>query len=138
MRKYVHEVLAEVAKKRSKADKIATLRELSSPALLDVLRATYDDRVVWLIPTDSPPPYTANVVGSIPTDLHKEHMKFKYLVKGPGDGVNPVKRESIFIGMLEGIHPKDATLMINVVSKKPIVGVTKAIVKEAFPNMLPA
>ena len=47
-----------------------------------------------------------------------------------------VKREKIFIGLIEGIHPEDAQLVINMVNKTPIEGISKNVVKEAFPGLL--
>lgn len=137
MKKLIHEVLEEAQKKRAKKDKIEILKANNSGALQDILRGTYDDRIVWLLPQGAPPPYTPNRPESTPSNLLRECVKFKYLVKGPGDDVNPVKRESIFIGILEAIDPKDAVLLLDMINKKPIKGITKEVVKEAFPNLLP-
>lgn len=138
MKKLVHEVLAEVAKAKSKADKKQILLDNNSGALQDVLRGTYDDRVVWLLPKGSPPPYEANRPESVPSNFLKECRLLAYLVKGTGydDMIQP-KREKIFIGILESIHPKDATMLLDVINKRPIKGVTKTLVKETFPDLLP-
>jgi hypothetical protein len=39
--------------------------------------------------------------------------------------------------MLEGINPKDAELVIAMINKETPNGLTKAIVNEAFPGLLP-
>ena len=45
----------------------------------------------------------------------------------------------LFIEMLESIHPEDAKILLNMVVKQPPVkGITKAVVKQAFPDLLPA
>lgn len=137
-KKLVSEVIAEASKKTRKADKIQYLREHNSGALQDVLRGTYDDRIVWLLPQGKPPPYKPNRPESVPSNLLKETAKLKYLVKGAGyDNMIPVKRERIFITLLEAIHPDDALLLIDMINKRPLKGITKANVKEAFPNLLP-
>tara|TARA_B110000444_G_C18573732_1_gene470639 strand:- start:522 stop:686 length:165 start_codon:yes stop_codon:yes gene_type:complete len=46
------------------------------------------------------------------------------------------KREKIFLSILEGVHPKDAEIVINMVNKKPIEGISKPIVEEAFPGLI--
>ena len=46
------------------------------------------------------------------------------------------KREKLFLALLEGIHPDDAEIVIDMVSKKPIKGVTRNVVEEAFPGLL--
>lgn len=137
MKQYVFEVIDAVAKERSREAKTRILKENNTGALQDLLRGTYDDRVVWLIP-DGAPPYTPNNLESIPSNFKKECVNLKYLAKGLGyDEMLQMKREKIYIGILEAIHPRDAELVINMVSKKAIPGVSKAAVKEAFPKLLP-
>ena len=46
------------------------------------------------------------------------------------------KREAIFIGILESIHPQDAKHVVNMINKTAPKGVTKVVVKEAFPELL--
>ena len=47
------------------------------------------------------------------------------------------KREKIFLGLLESVHPKDAELVVGMINKKlPVDGITKNVVKEAFPNLI--
>ena len=42
----------------------------------------------------------------------------------------------MFIGLLEGIHPADAELVLNMVEKKPPPGLTKKTVEKAYPGLL--
>ena len=46
------------------------------------------------------------------------------------------KRENIFIGLIEGIHPSDAKLVIDMINKRVPKGLTREIVQEAFPGLL--
>jgi hypothetical protein len=136
-RKLVFEIIEQVQKLKSRQDKITFLRNNNSGALQDLLRGTYDDRIVWLLPKDETPPYTPSNPESTPSNLLKETVKLKYLVKGAGyDDMLQWKREKLFIGLIESIHPNDALLMINMINKKPIKGLTKKLIEEAFPNLL--
>ena len=66
-------------------------------------------------------------------------MNFKYYLKGLRDSekLMGVKRERMFIDMLESIHPRDAELVCNMINKKPpMKGITEKLVKEAFPDLL--
>lgn len=138
MRKFIFEILSEAGKAKKKADKIRILQENNSGALQDVLRGTYDDRIVWLLPQGAPPPFTPNRPETTPSNLLKECVMLKYLVRGAGyDNMLSVKREKIFIGLLESVHPKDADVLLDLINKRPIEGISKAIVKEAFPSLLP-
>lgn len=135
--KLVYEVLEEFEKIKARADKVQFLQKHNTNALRDVLRGTFDDSVVWLLP-EGAPPYTPAQPESIPSNLLKQNMKFTYFVKGgKGDQLTTMKRERIFLDVLESIHPKDALVLLNMKDKKPPVkGLTKKLVQEAFPNLI--
>lgn len=138
MAKLVYEIIELAQKQKNKKDKISILKENESWALKDILRGTYDPRIQWNIP-DGPPPYTPCPEESVPANLLRENKKFRYFVSGgEGDKLPKVKREAMYIGLLEAVHPKDAELVIGMVSKEPITGITKNLVAEAFPGLLPA
>ena len=136
MKQYVFEVFEEMRKKKTRAEKISVLKQNESWALKDVIGGSMDSTVEFNLP-EGAPPYTAASAESHPTNLLKEHRQFKYFVKGgPGDKLPAVKRESIFIGILEGVHPLDAELVIGMINKETPKGLTKPIVEEAFPGLL--
>lgn len=136
--KLVHEVIDLARNKRSKAEKIEVLQQNESWALKDILRGTFDDSVEWNLPKGEAPPYTASEEHNAPANLLRQNTQFKYFVKGgPGDKMPKFKREKIFLGLLESVHPKDAELVIGMINKKlPVNGITKNVVKEAFPNLI--
>ena len=133
----IYEILEAAGKARSKAEKIKILKDHDSWALRDVLRATYDLKVEFLIP-DGEPPYTPNRPESVPTNLLRKNVDFKYIVKGGiREDMQSFKREKIYIGLLGSIHPEDAKVVINMVNrKKPGNGITEKVVKEAFPSLI--
>jgi hypothetical protein len=66
--------------------------------------------------------------------LPKELRKFKYFVKG--FNVTPLKRETIFIEMLESVSPEEAKLVLMIKDKKlTYKGITKKVVMEAMPQI---
>ena len=133
----IHEVFdAFTAAKGNKA-KQAVLRDNISYALLDVIRGSMDKTIVWMVP-EGAPPYTPCIPESVPSGLLKQNKNFIYFVKG-GKGMSfaQSKREQIFIGLLEGIHPLDAEIVIAMIGKKKLVkGLTRAMVNEVFPALL--
>lgn len=138
MRLFVHEVLEKVAKTRSKAEKVKILQENNTGALQDVIRGTFDDRIVWLLPQGAPPPYTPNKPESAPANFIRDCVKLAYFVKGgKGPDLSMLRREALFIQLLESIHPKDAEMLIDVINKKAPKGLTREVAKEAFPDLLP-
>ena len=104
MNKYVFEILEEVGKQRNRNDKVKILKQHESWALKDVIRGSMDSTIVWNLP-EGQPPYTPSPAHHHPANLIRENTKFKYFLKGgEGDRMPKVKREQIFIGILEGIR----------------------------------
>ena len=134
----VYEVFEKVGKATKKEEKIKILRDNDTIALRDVLQGIFDSRVTWLLPTGAPPPYEPADERSVPANLLGQNKQFTYFVKGgKGDNINPLKRESIFIRLLESIHPKDAELLISMINRKaPAKTITLKLVEEAFPNLI--
>ena len=137
MAKYVYEVLSEVNKKSNKADKIKVLRDNETWALKDIIKGSMDPNIQFKIPPGEPP-YTASEGHNHPANLLREHMNFKYFVKGNKscEDLPAVKRESMFLGLIEGVHPEDAKLVIGMINKQKPKGLTRPIVEEAFPGLL--
>jgi hypothetical protein len=136
MKLLVYEVLELVAKAKTKEEKIQILKANNTGALQDIIRGTFDPRIEWLLPTGSPPPYTPNLPQSIPSNLIKECTKLAYMVKGgKGPELLQLRRESMFIQLLESVHPEDAKLLIDMINRKPPKGLTAAVAKEAFPHL---
>jgi len=133
---FVYEVLEKASKARKKEQKIKILKDNESWALKDVLRGTYDSKVHWLLPGGEPP-YTPNRPESAPSNLLKRNTDFRYFVRSKEAAAMPAyKRESMFIGLIEAIHPQDAKVVISMINKRKINGVTRNVVEEAFPGLL--
>ena len=135
MEQYIYEVIEKVAQAKTNKEKIELLHKNNSIGLRNILKITYDKNVKWLIP-ESKPPYEPNDGHNAPSNLLKKTEDLTLCVVPKGKQVTPVKRESIVIGVLEAIHPKDAELMVNNVLKhKPFKGLTAKVVREAFPKL---
>ena len=134
---YVYEVIDQVRKARSKDKKVELLKKHESWALKDILRGTFDSTIQWNLPGGEPP-YTPNNGHDAATNLLKEHKNFVYFVNGlrESNRLTPVKRESIFLGLIEGIHPEDARLVISMINKEKPQGITRPVIEEAFPKLL--
>lgn len=134
----VFEVLEKASKARAKADKIKILKENETWALKDVIRASLDKSITFNLPPGAPP-YTECEAHNHPSDLQRRNVDFKYIVRGgAGDKMPPYKRESIFIGILESVHPEDAKVVINMINKEwPYKShISKPVIEEAFPGLI--
>lgn len=134
--KYVHEVLALVDKASSKKEKIELLQKYDSMVLKNVLIGTFDESIEWELPPGTPP-YQPCDAHNAPSNLTKQLNNLPYFIKGQKKDLLKIKREMMFIRLLESIHPEDAKIVLAMVARKlPVKGLTKALVKEAFPNLI--
>jgi hypothetical protein len=134
----VFEILEAFSKESSRKEKIKVLQNYKTQALMDVLRGTYDDSIQWNLP-EGAPPFAANSPQSVPSTIHKQHRYFKYFVKGLRDCENlkSTRRESMFISILEAVHPEEAEVLVKMKDKKQLVkGLTKKLVEEAYPGLI--
>ena len=132
------EVLTKVSKQRTKAKKIQVLKENESLHLKSVLIWNFDDSVVSVLP-EGPVPYDKNEApaGTEHTYLAHEHKLLYNFIKGGNDFLKPVKREQLFLQLLEGLHEDEAEVICLMKDKKLTdkYKVTKAVVTEAFPDI---
>ena len=138
-RKLVSEVLTEAGKILKRDERIKFLQLNKSPGLTDILRIQYDDTVVSALPEgapnyrqdDAPKDYQYTI-------LNKAYTQFKYFLKGPiANDMKPLKRESLFLNLLETLHVEEAELLIAAKDKKmKYKGITKKLVRDAFPNLI--
>ena len=139
MEKEVFEVFEDFTKLKARKDKITFLQEQGSaiPAVKDVIRGCFDDRLKFILP-DGKPPYTPNRPESVPSSLRRLHRDFAYFVEGAASSSMPkFQIENKFIQLLESIHAEDALIVLSMKEKKsPVKGLTKKLVEEAFPKLL--
>ena len=136
MKLEVFEIFERYAKLKTRKEKIQYLKDNDIPAIRDVCRGIYDERLQFVVPQGKPP-YRPNKPESVPSSLTKLHMDFGNFVKGRlSSRQKQFRIEKRFIQVLESIHAEDAEIVINMVQRKAPKGLTKKIVEEAFPTLL--
>ena len=135
---FAHEVLELASKQRTKAKKIEILEEYSSDALKSILIWNFDQTVVSMIP-EGTVPYNKNEVpvGTDHTSLRREWRNRYHFVKGGNDSLSSMRRERMFIQMLEGLHPDEAEIICLVKDKalEEKYNITYDMVKKAYPDI---
>ena len=137
----IHEILEKAQQAPDDKERANILVANNCLGLRDVLRAAYDDTIVFTLP-EGIPPYTSNVSkeGISPTNLIRNTTQFTYFVKrGEGDKIPQFKRESVFVRLLEGIDPKDAEVLCAVKEKRlqaQYSKVTKELVQKIWPKLI--
>ena len=136
---FIHEILDLVEEQKTKAKKIEILKEYETPALKSIFIWNFDPSVVSLIP-EGEVPYNRNdvPVGTDHTSLRREFKQMYHFVKGGNDQLSSLRRESMFIQMLEGLHPDEADILCLVkdgqLNKK--YKLTREIVETAYPDII--
>jgi hypothetical protein len=130
------EFLEKVGKLKKTQEKIEALKYNDSLPLRIILQAAYDPNVKWSLPPGSPP-YKPNELVDQEHVLIKNCEKLRYYIAGFHDNLNQLKRESMFVELLENVAPKDAELLCHIKDKKPIKGITINHVTEALPGLIP-
>jgi hypothetical protein len=133
----VAEILEKASKIASRKEKIDYLRENQSFPMKIVLQYALDPNIEWLLPPGAPP-YKANQLEDQESVLYHEAKKMYLFVKGGNDNLKPLRREALFLQLLENVTPEDAKLLLAAKDKKiPYPGITYKLIKEAFPDILP-
>jgi hypothetical protein len=136
IRDAVCDVIDGARKEKSVKGKVDFLQKYESVPLKGVLRLIYDEDVEFMVP-DSKPPYKENNLIDLDTMLYREARRLRIFFKGGGyDNLNQMRRESLFIQLLEDLYPGDAKLLSeNMISHTPIKGITRKTVETAFPGL---
>lgn len=133
----VAEWLEKVSKLKNAKLKAEAIKANDTTAIRMILQAAFDPKVEWLLPPGTPP-YKPNDLHDQEHILIRESRKIPYFIKGFGDHLSPHKREMMFVEMLEMVDPKDAELLCAIKDKKlPFEGITKQIVEEGLPGLIP-
>jgi hypothetical protein len=134
----ISEVFRKVSNAKTKQEKIDLLRKYNSTALRQLLIINFDESVVSLLP-EGDVPYTPNdaPIGTDHTRLEHEYKGLYRFFKG-GAKLPALKRESMFVQLLEGLAAEEAELLVLCKDGKLTDNykrITKAVVSEAFPQI---
>ena len=135
---FIHEILDHVEEQKTKAKKIAELKKYRDDSLTAILIWNFDDSVVSAVP-EGQVPYKENEVpvGTDHTSLRREWKNLFHFIKGGNDSLSALRRETMFIQMLEGLHPEEAKILCLVKDKalQSKYKLTYEVIKEAYPDI---
>ena len=133
------EILRKVSNAKTKKEKVDLLRKHNSTALRQMLIINFDDSIVSMMP-EGDVPYTPNdaPAGTDHTRLEQEYRGLYRFFKGGNDKLPSLRRESLFVQLLEGLSAEEAELLV--LAKDGRINdkykrLTKAVVSEAFPSI---
>ena len=130
------EVLTKVNNAKTKDKKIAVLKEHDTDALRMVIKSSFDPKIRWVMP-EGQVPYKPNEApeGTEHTLLAQEARRLYHFIEG-GDNETPkMRKETMFIQMLEGLHHSEAEVVCYAKDKilhQKYKGLSDNVVKTAF------
>ena len=130
------EILSKVSKLKTKKEKVTHLRQYNTDALRMVIKSSFDPKVKWALPFGEVP-YRPNDApeGTEHSMLSYEARKLYHFIEGGNNLITQNKRESMFVQMLEGLHPDEADVIIAAKDKilhQKYKGLSSNVVREAF------
>ena len=167
LRPLAFEVLDLVSKQRTKAKKIEVLKTYEDISLKIILIWNFDESVQSVLPPGDVPysgyddqnTYSGTLSTKITeevrrmhetgsfslgssdqeghTSIRRESKHFYRFVRGGDDAMNQIRRETMFINILEGLHPLEAEIVVLGKDKRlgEVYKITKDVVAEAYPDI---
>ena len=164
---FAFEVFDLVSRQRSKAKKIEVLKKYEHLSLKVVLIWNFDESVVSMLPEGEVPyagfdeknTYSGTLSKKLDLEVRKMHetgsfslgaadqqghttirresKHFYRFIKGGEDTMNQMRRETMFINILQGLHPLEAEIIPLCKDTKlgEVYKITKEVVAEAYPDI---
>ena len=163
---FVFEVFDAASKQRTKAKKIEVLQKYAHDSIMALLIWNFDETAISVLPKGEVPYGNTrednsvtgtlsdkindavgkmNELGSTSlgsqdqgqASIRKEYTKFYNFLKGGNNGLSSLRRETMFINILEGLHPLEAEILVLVKDKKLTdkYKITKEIAGAAYPQI---
>jgi hypothetical protein len=134
----VVETLEMVDEAKTRDEKREILKSRDNYATRALLQLNFHPDVKWHIPKGSPPYTPSQEADSTEGSIHFEVKKLNYFVKGGGHDLSMLKRESMYVQLLERVAAKDAKLLISVKDQNlSYKGLSYKLVRDVWPDLLP-
>ena len=165
---FAFEVLDLVSRQRTKAKKVEVLKRYEDPSLKAVFIWNFDDSIISVLPQGDVPyngydeqtSYSGSLSTKISheirsmhetgsfslgasdqqghTTIRREYVNFYHFLKGGNDALNNIRRETMFINILQGLHPLEAEIvsLIKDGRLEEKYKVTQEVVAQAYPDII--
>lgn len=131
----IAQIIDNASKIESIEDRAQYLRDNDSEQLRYILELALTPGVAWEIPEGAPPFKPCEYV-DVEGRLYQEARTLYIYLLGNKPELTRLKRESLFIGLLESIDKRDADLLIKVKDKKLPRTISTKVVNLAFPGLI--
>ena len=163
---FAFEVLDAASKQKTKAKKVEALQRYADPSIKTLFIWNFDPTVISILPAGEVPygntkedgqttgTLTSKINDAVGmmnemgtsslgsqdqgrSSIRKEYQNFYNFVKGGNDQLSSLRRETMFINILEGLHPLEAEIICLVKDKnlESKYKISKEVVSEAYPDI---
>ena len=163
---FAYEVFDAASKQRTKAKKVEVLQKYKHPSLVTLFVWNFDSSIISLLPEGDVPygntgedqqvtgtlsdkindavgkmsEMGSNSLGSQDqgrASIRAEYKKFYNFCKGGNPSLSNLRRETMFINILQGLHPREAQILILVKDKnlESQYKISKEVVSTAYPEI---
>ena len=167
LKPFAFEVFDLASRQRTKVKKVEVLKKYEDLSLKQLFKWNFDSTIISILPEGEVPytgydeqtSYSGTLTTRINeevrkmhetgsfslgasdkeghTTIRREYVNFYHFLKGGNDSLNNIRRETMFINILEGLHPLEAEIIVLVKDKnlEEKYKITKEIVSEAYPDI---
>ncbi len=163
---FAFEVLQLASSQRSNVKKVEDLKKFEDNSLKAIFIWNFDESIISVLPPGDVPyasvgeqssfsgtisekigdaitkmgELNSNSLGSQDqgfSSIRKEYQKFYNFIRGGNDSLSSLRRETMFINILQGLHPLEAEIVCLCKDKRlqEKYKITKEIVSEAYPDI---
>ena len=139
MKRSLSEILKKAASQKKVADRVGILTHNDSDTMRKVLKYTFSEKITFDQLPEGAPPYTSNSLVDQENVLFAETRRLYLFTDGGNPDLKQMRKEQLFIEILENVDSEDAKLLIGMKDKKlpeEYKGLTKAVVQKAFPGVV--
>lgn len=136
MYKALSQELQEISELKTTKEKVeALVNHRRAEAFKVIFSYAYDPNIKWLLPEGNPPYKPCDLIDIEGRLLH-ELRRLYLFIEGGNPGLTKTRRETLFIQILESVHPEDAKLLLSMKEKKlPYKGLNKKLINQAFSDI---
>ena len=168
LKPFAFEVFDLASRQRTKVKKVEVLKKYEDFSLKQLFKWNFDSTIVSILPEGEVPytgydeqtSYSGTLTTRINEEVRKMHetgsfslgasdkeghttirreaKHFYRFVKGGDDALNNIRRETMFINILEGLHPLEAEIIVLVKdgNLEDKYNISKEVVSTAYPDII--
>jgi len=164
---FVFEVFEIVSKLKTEGKKVEALQKFAHPCMKSLFIWNFDETITSALPPGDVPYAAVDEMDSFKgtlsekiadavskmdelgsrslgsqdqgrSSIRKEYQKFYNFVKGGNNALSSLRRETMFINVLQGLHPLEAEIICLVKDKKleTKYNISKEVVSQAYPDII--